>query len=430
MKNFCPICNKEFEMTASQKRSFNKDPNFKSFCSRSCASKYNGILRRERAEKSAIVYTCKQCGKKFKLNPAERSAYKYTNRKREFCSNTCRSQYRKNNADPNYKENYARIHREELNKKARDKGKTLSNVKRFCAYCHEEFLLTNNQVKALKRYPDREVCCSKECRYSLISKNTTKTYPAVICPVCNKKFEFESSKRAIAYFSSPTEYKACCSANCKQEYRKRNKIKVKAKHNEGYEYVYNRKKWNKKYYENNKDKITEQRKFYYQENKEIFQNRSKEYYKKNKDMIAKKTHQYYKENKEKLSKQRHDNYMKNRLNIQKAKSIKYCNKDFSPHQNGGSNLSISEMHKFTNERIAAVPKARKSRFGERTSERRGVCLITTKDGYTYYKGYLKVGSRLYYKQFKTEAEAIAYRTYLENTYYTPEQLKIRDKYSK
>lgn len=420
MKNFCPICNREFEMTSSQKRSLNKDPNYKAFCSRSCASKYIGILRREKAEKEAEIYTCKQCGKKFKLNPVDRSVYKYTNRKREFCSNACRSQYRKDNADPNYNENYAKIHREELNKKARDKGKILSDTKQFCAYCHKEFLLTNNQVKALKRYPDRKVCCSKECKYNLISKNTTKKYPSVICPICNRKFEFESSKKAIAYFSSPTEYKACCSDKCKQKYRQKNKIKAKQ----------NKKSCNKKYYEKNKDRLNEKGRLYYKENKDIICSRNKDYYKKNKDKIAKRTHQYYIENKDKIRNQVHNKYMKNRLSIQKAKSIKYCNKDFSPHQNNGSNLSISEMHKFANKRITAVPKAKKSHFGERTSERKGVCLITTKDGYTYYKGYLKVGSNLYYKQFKTEKEAIAYRIYLENTYYTAEQLIIRDKYSK
>jgi len=57
----------------------------------------------------------------------------------------------------------------------------------------------------------------------------------------------------------------------------------------------------KQYREENKEKIKEQKKKYYEENKEKLREKNKKYYKENKNDIVKKTNQYYINNKEKIS---------------------------------------------------------------------------------------------------------------------------------
>lgn len=276
-------------------------------------------------------------------------------------------------------------------------------MKGICPICNKEFELTKSQIKNMKSKHSKNAYCSKECRYKALSRKLSKEYPSVICPICNKEFNFKSNKYACKYFSSPTEYKSCCSEKCKQEYLKRNKIKS----NE------NQKELNRLYYIKNKDMIGKERKQYYQENK---------------DRIIEKSRQYYQENKDKIKNQNKEYYEKNKIKIQQENSYKYKNKDFAPHQNDQSNLDRSDKIRFVNERVAAVPKANKSQFGKRTSKRKGVCKVNIK-GTIYYRSYLNIKSKSFYKLFKTESEAIAYRIYLENTYYTPEQLAIRDKYN-
>lgn len=283
-------------------------------------------------------------------------------------------------------------------------------MKDICPICNKEFELTKNQKYNLKYGRVKCVYCSKECRAKSVSKRFSKEYPSTTCPICNKEYKFESKQKAWDYFNKPSEYKACCSSECKKEYIRIRRDKAKTKNKEKLK-EYN-KVYRKKYYNENKDKYKKWQAQYKEANKEEIRKKKAQYREENRGEIRKKEAQFYKDNKERINKQR---------------SLK-CNKDFSAYQNGYDNLSKSEKARFINSRITAIPKAKKSQFGERTSKRKGVCITNIK-GQQYYKAYLSVGSKVYAKYFKTESEAIAYRIYLENTYYTPEQLAIRDKYN-
>lgn len=84
--------------------------------------------------------------------------------------------------------------------------------------------------------------------------------------------------------------------SCMSEYAKSNKEKYR------WYYYNNRDKkllYIKKYNEEHKEEISEQRKKHYQENKEIFAERNKNRYEKNKDIILQNQKEYYKNNKEK-----------------------------------------------------------------------------------------------------------------------------------
>lgn len=99
----------------------------------------------------------------------------------------------------------------------------------------------------------------------------------------------------------------------KKEYQKKyyenNKEKIKEKTKEY------KKKYNKEYYKNNKSKIIKQQKEYCktnsQKNKQKINNRAKEYYKKNID----KTKEYYKNNKQQISEKRKEYYKNNKQQI-------------------------------------------------------------------------------------------------------------------
>jgi len=87
----------------------------------------------------------------------------------------------------------------------------------------------------------------------------------------------------------------------KKEYRKKNKIKIA--------------KWQKRYWSNNKEKLSQQKKEHYQKNKASILGRNKIYYIINKDKIALHNREYYKNNKPyiKIIKKRY--YINNKDNI-------------------------------------------------------------------------------------------------------------------
>ena len=172
----------------------------------------------------------------------------------------------------------------------------------------------------------------------------------------------------------------------------------------------------REHYAKNKDRINANRRKNYDSEK------AREYREKNKDIILQRHREYYKNNIEKARKQGRDWYHRNKKDVAIRASIRKCNKDFSPNQNNMENMSRLEKRRYVHERTHAVQTAHKN---NRYSNRRGVRWdIRDKKwwGYMVYNGKRIVG------KFNTEEEATAYREFLENTYYTPEQLRIRDKY--
>jgi hypothetical protein len=84
----------------------------------------------------------------------------------------------------------------------------------------------------------------------------------------------------------------------------------------------------KEYYEDNKDKILEQKKEYYEDNKDKIAKQKKEYREKNKDKIADQHKEYYENNKEKHSQHMKEYNQKNKDKIsQQKKEYRECNKD-------------------------------------------------------------------------------------------------------
>jgi hypothetical protein len=87
----------------------------------------------------------------------------------------------------------------------------------------------------------------------------------------------------------------------------------------------------KKYYENNKEKIKEQQKEYRENNKE----KIKEYYENNKEKILKQKKDYYENNKEKIKDYYENNYVR-----------RWCTDTIRLHKNRGYivNITIDELY--------------------------------------------------------------------------------------
>jgi hypothetical protein len=83
------------------------------------------------------------------------------------------------------------------------------------------------------------------------------------------------------------------------------------------EWRLNNKEKQKKYYDNNKERIKERDKKYYKENKEIISIQKKQYKQKNKENITEQRKQYRKENKEYINKYGKQYYEKNKGKIKK-----------------------------------------------------------------------------------------------------------------
>lgn len=204
-----------------------------------------------------------------------------------------------------------------------------------------------------------------------------------------------------------------------KRYRERHKEKIK--------------EINKNYRKNHRDKVNQLAREYRNKNKDRInahrrknydKEKAKEYREKNKDIIIQKQRNYRKNNIEKVRQQSRNYYHKNKEDIAVRVSIKSRNKDFSPNQNNASNMSKSEKSKYIHERAHVVPSAHKN---NKYSSRKGV-RWDKKDNKWW--GYMVHNKKQIIGRFDTEEEAITYRIYLEDTYYTPEQLAIRDKYSK
>ena len=177
---------------------------------------------------------------------------------------------------------------------------------------------------------------------------------------------------------------------------------------------------------------------YYQANKEEILKYQAIYQKRHKEERKTKDARYRKTDKCKATQKRYNDSVKGKQTNNKNARIYYkrhvkeiserksC-KDFSPIQNGELNLTKGESSSYVTHRITAVPQAHKSIFGERTSKRKGVAYDKFRQKWCAYLKHSGIYNREF---FETEEEAIAYRIYLEDKYYTVEQLAIRDKYEK
>lgn len=202
-----------------------------------------------------------------------------------------------------------------------------------------------------------------------------------------------------------------------KRYRERHKEKIK--------------EINKRYIENNRDKINQIAKRNYDKNKDRINARrrenydaekSKKYREENKNIIKERQKEFRKNNPETVKQYSLKYYNKNKEKILYKNSINHCNKDFSPNQNNMTNVTKSEKSKYIHKMSSAVPSAHKN---NKYSNRKGV-RWDKKDNKWW--GYITHNKKQIIGRFNTEQEAIDYRIYLEDTYYTPEQLAIRDKY--
>jgi len=112
---------------------------------------------------------------------------------------------------------------------------------------------------------------------------------------CKTKLELEKKEREIIEELKPTLNKTIPSRT-KKEWYYDNKEKVKEWREENKEQLL---EYQKKYTDNNKEKIKENAKEYYEENKEKIAEYDKKYYENNKENYKKKHAEYYEENKEK-----------------------------------------------------------------------------------------------------------------------------------
>ena len=81
MKDICPICKKEFELSNSQKQRKRKEPNAKLYCSPACRNK--GISLSKTQERP--ILKCKYCGKEFEASRDQLTKYNKNPNINFFC---------------------------------------------------------------------------------------------------------------------------------------------------------------------------------------------------------------------------------------------------------------------------------------------------------------------------------------------------------
>lgn len=244
-------------------------------------------------------------------------------------------------------------------------------MKYFCSYCGKEFELNKTQRMRINENPKARIFCSRSCsakyKRQKVKENLQTLY---ICTNCNKSFEADYRKALYWKNNKNNVINHFCSEDCKQEYKnKRHKTNI----------------------EKRVEKKREYDKNYRLRNYENYLNYEKEYYKKN---------------------------------IQKRSIDKYGISDFAPNQHGLEELNTTEKLRYANLLMSAQPQNNKN---NKYSNRKGVCYLEDRNK---WRAYLYKDGHNYSKSFDTENEAVEYRIHLENIYYTPEQLAIRDKYSK
>ena len=183
--------------------------------------------------------------------------------------------------------------------------------------------------------------------------------------------------------------------------------------------------YRKQYWEQNKETLKAKNKERYYKDLELTHKKhreyNKKYYSKNKERIRTKQRNTYHKNIEKARLRIHE-YYKRTMIAQSIKKSKYGS-DIAQTQNGLTYISRSEKARRSSPLIAALPKPLDSKD---TSRYKGVC--REKSG--KWRAYINVNGKKYRKTFKTEEEAIKYRLYLEDKYFTDEQKRIKEKYRK
>ena len=143
------------------------------------------------------------------------------------------------------------------------------------------------------------------------------------------------------------------SGRSKQEYHQDNKEKDAEK--------------DKKYYQNNKDRILEHKKQYQQENKESIAERKKQTYQRNKEKILEERRQYYQKNKESIDERKK---LYNQMNKDK---IALNKKQY--YQNNKDNLAERSRERYKNNREHILEQTKqyreknKDKIAERSRER-------------------------------------------------------------
>lgn len=167
-------------------------------------------------------------------------------------------------------------------------------------------------------------------------------------------------------------------------------------------------------------KKKQQYKKWYDSHKEEAIQRVKDYRAKHIDQYKKYGKEYREKNKTKMQKYGsvYNSTHKKEMSIKDGH-----NPDFSPNQHETKmHLSLTEKQSIVSTLVSSRPLANKN---NRMSSRKGVTYFSSRGKWCASMRTKMVDTR---KFFNTMEEAIKYREYLENTYYTEEQLYIRDKY--
>lgn len=178
------------------------------------------------------------------------------------------------------------------------------------------------------------------------------------------------------------------------------------------------KEYNREYYKKNKERLIQHVLEYQKSHKEERKIKDARYRKTQK---CRDTQKRYSESEKGINTKNsyRKEYVK-RIDVKLKISKNNCNKEFSPLQNGLTDLSRGEMSKYVSFYSTATTQ---SLSNNKFSKRKGVCYDKFRKKWCGYLKHSDVYSRKY---FDTEEAAISYRIYLENKFYTPRQLSIRD----
>ena len=222
MKDICPQCGKEFELSKRQEYKYKKGAII--FCSRQCSGKYYAnkqhseeteeqrIAKNEKISKTLkskfpekeekpkrvvehIFRNCAYCGKEFELSRHQKARLKENENLSFCCSNLCSNRLKAINN--------TRKHRE---------GSINSlQIKVCCGYCNKEFELSRNQKRKYVKDNTIKLYCSTACRNRAISKNNILERPTIKCACCGKDFIL-SDDQLTEYNKGKTEF--YCSRSC------------------------------------------------------------------------------------------------------------------------------------------------------------------------------------------------------------------------
>ena len=233
----------------------------------------------------------------------------------------------------------------------------------------------------------------------------------------NKQYRIANAEKLKEYGKQYREMNAERLKETSKEYAKNNKTKLQ--------------EYKKQYYATNRDRILSQRKEDRQLNKAKYRAINRAYYMNNKDKIKVAQKQYYEDNLEQIKATKRKYYETHKdmfYTDEKKEKVSICcghKKELSPNQNKNM-INLPSKEKF---RIISKLKTstRHALNTNNSSTRKGVCYLKRDNKWL---AYLEVDGIKYHKSFDTEQEAIDYREFLEDKYYTDEQKFIRNKYSK